>query len=49
VALYKKADIKVNSAYITKKSENKVSASEPVKNIKDSINTKGIKANTGKK
>jgi len=50
VSLYKKAEIKINPAYVSKKSENKVLASEPVKDVKDVAAAKDLKSlNTGKK
>jgi hypothetical protein len=56
MSLYKKASIKINEAYISKKSENKAPVVPvPTKEIKDTSsakdakNTKEIKLNTGKK
>ncbi len=55
VSLYKSATIKLNPAYVSKQSENKVSALEPAKEIKDAAldkdvkNIKPIKVNTSKK
>jgi len=54
-SLYKKANIKINGAYISKKSDNKIPALQPVKDIKEMVNTKDtkktkeIKANKDKK
>ncbi|MFA5286738.1 MAG: SurA N-terminal domain-containing protein [Candidatus Omnitrophota bacterium] len=55
VALYKKASIKINPVYVSKQSENAVSASKPAQDIKSVVaakdvkNTKAIKVNKGKK
>ena len=50
VSLYKKAEIKINPAYVSRKSGNKVSISEPAKEVKDVAAVKDIKTpNTGKK
>jgi len=55
ISLYKKANIKINEAYISKKSQNNTPIPEPAKDTKDITSSKDIKNNkeikvkTGKK